>query len=149
MRAAFYKSTRPGVSGLYNRLVRVWERGPHSHVELVFSDGKSASASLIDDGVRFKDINFKHEHWDFIDLAGFDEVYARQWFVDHEHDPYDLWGQSRFIISPVKPSERGVWCSEAVAAALQLCEPWRYGVNPLRAVLASPFLNPASAGFSL
>ena len=53
MRTAFYKGTRPGWQGIYSRAVRVIDRGPYSHCELVFSDGLSASASYIDGGVRF------------------------------------------------------------------------------------------------
>lgn len=45
MIAAFYKSTRPGWTGLYNRIIRWWERGDYSHCELIFSDGLAASSS--------------------------------------------------------------------------------------------------------
>ena len=50
--AAFYQGTRPGLPGLYNRLVRWLDRGEFSHCELVFGDGMSASASFMDHGVR-------------------------------------------------------------------------------------------------
>jgi len=149
LQAAFYKATRPGIPGIYNRLVRAWEPGEYSHCELIFSDGLAASASFMDGGVRFKDIDFHPAHWDIIDLGWADEDYARQWFVAHEHAPYDVIGQVHFVISPVRGSKRGYWCSEAMAAALRLKDPWRCGPNLLHAVLSSTLLNPASAGFLL
>jgi hypothetical protein len=74
MKVALYKGKRGGFAGAFDASVRWWTRGPYSHVELVFSDGMSASASARDGGVRFKRIDFKPEHWDFIDLS-----------VDEEH----------------------------------------------------------------
>lgn len=151
MRAAFYIATRPGAAGIYNRFVRFWESGDSSHCELIFSDGIAASASLVDGGVRFKQIDFDPLHWIVIDLGNaFDEAYARQWFEDRvkEGAQYDLFGQLRFLISPLKGDSNRYWCSEAVAAALQLREPWRYGPNLLKSVLMD-ITNPADAGFFL
>jgi len=138
MKVAFYIGTRPGIAGLYNRLVRWWENGTSSHVELVFSDGISASASLADEGVRFKYIQFNPANWVFIDLGNlFDEDYARKWFISRikERAKYDWFGQLRFFIAPYQGSANRYWCSEAVGAALQLRDPWRYGPNPLRIVI--------------
>ena len=36
-RIAFYKGTRPGIAGLYNRLGRLLDHGPYSHAELVLA----------------------------------------------------------------------------------------------------------------
>ena len=137
MRAAFYKATRPGLQGIYSRGVRFIERGPYSHCELVFSDGLSASASWMDGGVRFKRIDFDPAHWDFIDLPAHLEPYARDWFERNDGAPYDLLGNVRFVLPWLPDSERGWFCSEAIAAALRLREPWRLGPNGLAAVLAS------------
>ena len=68
MKVAFYKGKRGGFAGAFDATVRWWTRGAYSHVELIFSDGMSASASARDGGVRFKRIEFKPEHWDFVDL---------------------------------------------------------------------------------
>jgi len=83
-RAAFYRGTRPGVAGVYSRGVRLVDRGPYSHCELIFSDGMAASASWMDGGVRFKRIDFDPEHWDFIDIPQEKEALARQWFEKHK-----------------------------------------------------------------
>jgi hypothetical protein len=133
--AAFYKGTRPGLQGIYSRGVRWVECGDYSHCELVFSDGMSASASWIDGGVRFKHIEFNPEHWDFIELPSEWEDDARLWFAEHVGMPYDITGNGRFLCGLVRESQGKVFCSEALAAALGLTEPWRYGPNGLANIL--------------
>jgi hypothetical protein len=141
MQASFYKGTRPGLQGIYSRAVRWIDRGPYSHCELVFSDGLSGSASYIDGGVRFKAIDYSQhpEHWDFLDLPDAAEPYARDWFESRIGAPYDLMGNVRFVLPWVHDSEKGWFCSEAMAAALRLKEPWRFGPNGLAALLPRLF----------
>lgn len=136
MRAALYKGTHPGWPGVYNRLIRWWTRSPYSHVELIFSDGIAASSSYMDGGVRFKKIDFDPALWDFIDLPGHLEPAARQWFVDHAGQPYDLMGNVHFVISPIGDDKRKWFCSEACAAALGFPEPGRYDPACLFTVLS-------------
>lgn len=135
MKAAFYKSTRPGMAGIYNRLVRWWERGPYSHCELVFSDDMAASSSYEDGGVRLKQIDFDPAHWDFIDLPDRLEPAARGWFEAQHGKAYDLLGNMRFLLGFMSDGRDKWFCSEAVAAALGMEEPWRYGPNGLAAAL--------------
>lgn len=135
MRAAFYKATRPGLQGIYSRLVRWIDHGPYSHCELVFGDGLSASASYIDGGVRFKRIAYDPAHWDFVDLPDALEPAARQWFEGHIGQCYDLAGNLRFVLPWLNDSQGKWFCSEAAAAALGLAEPWRYGPCGLYAAL--------------
>lgn len=137
MKVAFYKGTRPGLEGLYSRLVRWIDRGPYSHCELVFSDGVSASASYIDGGVRFKNIIYNPEHWDFIELPNANEAMARAWFHLHRGEPYDLLGNVRFVFGFTKDSENKWFCSEAVMAALGFEEPYRYGPSGMATILCS------------
>jgi hypothetical protein len=138
--AAFYKGNKPGIKGLFSRLIKWWERGQYSHCELVFSDGVAASSSLLDGGVRFKEIDFKPDKWDFIDLPSEKEQDARQWFTDHEGEGYDAIGNIRFALDFLPDDPKKWFCSEALAAALGKKEPWRYGPNGLAASLAdSPF----------
>jgi hypothetical protein len=133
--AAFYKATRPGIAGLYNRLVRWWDNGKYSHCELVFSDGCAASASFLDGGVRFKKIDFNPQRWDFIDLPVGQEAVARKWFTDHKGEKYDLIGNLRFALDFLPDNKNKWFCSEALADALGISEPWRLGPNGLAAVL--------------
>lgn len=150
MKAAFYRGTRPGLQGIYSRVVRAIDRGPYSHCELVFSDGLSGSASYIDGGVRFKDIDYSQhpEHWDFMALPGELEDYARSWFEFNMGLPYDLPGNVRFVLPWVRDSDAGWFCSEAFGAALRWREPWRNGPNGAAALVRTMYpQQPASAGF--
>lgn len=133
---ASYKGTRPGVAGLYNRLGRKLDHGPYSHSELLFSDGMSGSSSFIDRGVRIKYIGYTSvDCWDFHDVPTGYEVAARQWFIAHNGEPYDLRGNINAGLGFI-PHEVNAWfCSEAIAAALGLRDPWRYKPNGLISVL--------------
>ncbi len=127
MKLALYKGTRPGWEGIYSRLVRWLDDGMYSHCELVFSDGVSASSSYIDKGVRFKIIDYRPEHWDFIEIAPSLEDAARDWFRSHVGKPYDLWGNVRFALGFARESKGKWFCSEAVMAALGFKEAYRFG----------------------
>ena len=134
-KAAFYRGTRPGIPGIYNRGVRFWMRGPYSHCELVFSTGQSASASFMDKGVRFKDIDYTSGDWDFIELPDELEPAAYAWFLQHEGDQYDLMGNFRFVVSAVSDDDQRWFCSEAIAAALGFADAFRFEPNVLAAAL--------------
>lgn len=134
-RAAFYKGTRPGLAGLYNRGVRAKERGPYSHCELVFSGGLSASSSFSDGGVRFKLIEYDPARWDFVALPQHLEAPAREYFVAHEGESYDLMGNVYQLFGFVPPASRKQFCSEACGAALGLPDAWRFGPNALYSTL--------------
>lgn len=135
MRAAFYTGTRAGMAGIYNRLVRFYDKGKYSHCELEFSDGMSASASYMDGGIRFKRIDYDPKKWDFIVLSPEMEPAARAWFAARDGRAYDLLGNLRFLIGPL-PLSRDKWfCSSALAGALAFAEGWRLSPNALHAVL--------------
>lgn len=134
---AAFKGTRPGIPGLYNRLGRHLDHGPYSHVELIFStDGMSGSSSFMDRGVRIKYIGYTSVgNWDFFDVPMVHEPEARQWFIAHNGEPYDLRGNINAGLGFI-PHELDAWfCSESIAAALGLRDPWRYKPNGLIAVL--------------
>lgn len=135
MYAAFYKGVRPGINGIYNLLIKGWTRGKYSHVEIVFSDGTSASSSFLDGGVRFKYIDFSGGNWDLLKLDQFDELSARRWFAQHDGQRYDLFGVGRFIVGFVGETKKRWFCSEAVAEALGFKDSWRFEPNILAAVL--------------
>ena len=84
-----------------------------------------------------KRIDYDSAHWDFIDLPPSLEPYARDWFERNAGAPYDLMGNVRFVLPWLADSERGWFCSEALAAALGWAEPWRFGPNGLSALLRS------------
>ena len=134
-RIAFYRGTRPGIAGLYNRLGKWLDHGPYSHCELVFSDGMSGSASFMDHGVRIKYIGYTSGDWDFVEIPERYEPVARRWFISERGKAYDLMGNINAAFGFV-PHSRDKWfCSEAIAASLKLNDPWRYKPNGLAAVL--------------
>ena len=146
MKAAFYKGTRPGLAGIYNRLVRWWTRSEFSHVELVLSTGRAWSASFADGGVRTKPIDVDTANWHVVDLPPELEQRAEAWFEAHLGAPYDLLGNLQFVLAPI-PHMQGRWfCSEAVAAALGIPDPWRYSPGTLASALTL-LQQPAPAGF--
>ncbi|MFZ2998728.1 MAG: hypothetical protein WA071_00120 [Undibacterium umbellatum] len=141
MHIAFYKGTRPGLAGIYNRLVRWWTKGPYSHCELVFADGVSASASYMDGGVRIKYIEFDSERWDFVSVPASLEPDARRWFREHQGDGYDLKGNFHFLVSAVGDDSSKWFCNEAVGAALGISDAWRFDPNSFYAVMSLGFIN--------
>jgi hypothetical protein len=127
-RAAFYK----GQGNAFNRGIHWWDGGPHSHCELVFSNGSAVGASWKDKRqVREKRIDFNPEHWDFLVLPPHREDFARQFADATMGAPYDLLGQLRFFYAPARGAKEGYWCSEWIAAALGSRQAWRYGPNGL------------------
>lgn len=145
--AAFYKGTRPGLAGIYSRVVRWWTKSDYSHVELVLANRRAWSSSFEDGGVRAKLIDFDPARWDLVDLPPALEQAAVAWFEAHRGAGYDLVGNLQFVLSPIPHSRRRWFCSEAVAAALGIPDPWRYSPGTLASALT--LLKPAtSAGFS-
>ena len=70
MKLAFYK----GREDFYDRLISWWTRGPYSHVELVINETYCMTSSPKDGGVRMKHIDFHPDHWDFVELEGYDQA---------------------------------------------------------------------------
>jgi len=137
--AAFYKGTRPGLAGLYNRAVRAWEKGEYSHCELVFRHGQSGSSSFEDGGVRLKAIDYDPARWDMIPLPDYLEARALDWFDRHRGAGYDLAGNLHLVVGFIPQSRPRKFCSEAVGEALGLPEAWRFGPNALYTALRFAF----------
>jgi hypothetical protein len=136
MKIAFYKSTKSGFAGIYNRIVRWWDNGKYSHCEIIFSDGLSASSSFADGGVRFKQIEYDPMKWNFIELD-LNETKTRIWFENHQGCKYDIIGNVRFIIDFLPDAQDKWFCSESIAESLGIIESWRFSPNTLYSVLKS------------
>ena len=134
-KVAFYKGTRPGLAGLANRIGRWLDHGPYSHAELIFHNGMSGSASVADHGVRIKYIGYSSNNWDFVNLPNRLHDNAYQWFINHRNIQYDMLGNINAAFGFISQSEDKWFCSESIAAALGLEDPWRYKPNGLHAVL--------------
>jgi hypothetical protein len=142
---ALYKGTRPGMSGVMNRVGRYLDDGNYSHSELIIR-GLSYSSSFEDKGVRAKVINYSSVGcWDFIpiaDPAGELAAGALTWFYTHMGQPYDLLGNLHFVFGFVRNSDGRWFCSESTAAALGFHEPHRYGPSGLAAAIGDRFGSP-------
>ena len=129
MKIAFYKSTSPGISGLFNVLTRFWTRSIYSHCEAVMSDDLSipaicSSSSHQDSGVRTKLILLDPNHWDIIEVPDISQERVGEWFERHLGEKYDTIGLLS-IFSPVENSRKKWFCSEAIATAAGYKEGWR------------------------
>lgn len=134
MRVAFHK----GGKLIGDKLIKWWDDGIYSHCEVVFSDGLWASASFMDGmKVRGKHISPTPGSWDYLDLPDRLETNARTFLALTEGMDYDLLGMARFVIAPLRGAGSKYWCSEWVAEALGMQEPWRYGPNGLYAALTA------------
>jgi hypothetical protein len=137
MKVAFYKSTRLGLRGIYNRLVRGWECGRYSHCELIFGDGLSASSSFEDGGVRFKRIEFHPDRWDIIEVPWADELFARAWFIRNEGKAYNIIGNLHFLVGFILWHDDKKFCSQAILESLGIEDAWRFGPNAAEAMIRS------------
>ncbi len=145
MRVALYKAIRPGIQGLFSHAVRAWFRGEYSHGELVFSDGMAGSSSWMDGGVRLKWIDFDPAHWDFFEFHA-DEQIARQWYVDHEGEKFDLRGMFGCALRPLGHERGRSFCSESIMEAAGYSEAWRFDPCTLGAFLKrGNFCEPCSS----
>jgi hypothetical protein len=133
--AAFYKGTPTKLaSKIFDWGVRHLDSGPYSHMELVFSDGMSASSSFADGGVRFKNITFDPTRWDMVDLPAELEAPARAWFVANEGKAYDIMGDLWQMLGFVRDKSDKSFCSAACMNALGFTEPWRFRPNAAKSV---------------
>jgi hypothetical protein len=136
MKIASYKSIRPGLSGIFSRLVRWWTNSQYSHTELIFSDGTSASSSFIDGGVRFKEISYDNDHWDFIELPeSFNETAARLWFIQNENKKYDVLGLVGFVWKRGTQNKNKFYCNESIGEALGIKDSWRFDPGSFAVVM--------------
>ena len=133
MKLAFYK----GREDLYDRLISWWTRGPYSHVELVINENYCMSSSPKDGGIRFKHIDLRPDHWDLVELEGYDPAYAYNWFKEHEGRKYDILGILGFVYGPLRQDKKRFFCTEAIGHALKMKEPWRLDPNAMYAVVTS------------
>jgi len=118
MKVLFYRAK---YGNWQDRFVALWTWGPHSHCELMFSDGSCFSASARDGGTRFKKITFLPERWSAIEIDIEDEEPLRDWCRSNAGLGYDWRGIAWFLPTPLPHIEdRNKWyCSEICAVALR------------------------------
>lgn len=127
--AAFYKGTNPSYVGWFNRFVRWWTHGSYSHMEILFSDGISASSTWKGGGVHFVNTIYNLTDWDMVDLPPSLETNSRAWFKSNENKAYDYWADARFILGFVPSSKDKYQCAEACMLSLGFEDAWRFEPN--------------------
>lgn len=148
MKLASYVGTRPGLQGLFNKLVRAILAAPESHSELVFTDGLAFSCSFLDKGPRFKYISFDSGKWEFTELPSYyNEQVIRlraERICEGEHGKppkYSLLllaGQLLpFLLRFV--SDKDEVCSTAIAKALDIPGHKRYDPHELRILFEATY----------
>ena len=113
-----------------NSLICWWTGSQYSHCELVIN-GTCYSSSIRDGGVRGKVMALPADKWDVIDLPWADEYAAQRWFNQHAHDRYGFADLLLCQLFGMRRDSRGVFCSEACAAALGLPDPTRFSPGEL------------------
>jgi hypothetical protein len=125
---ALYKA--PG--DLYDKAIRVWTRSPYSHCELVLPDGRFASSSPRDGGVRAKLIEPDSQAWDFVPLPWVREEVVEELLQTEQGAGYDWVGILGSQILPVGIQSPSRWfCSEFCAHVIGLEQPQRYSPGSL------------------
>jgi len=137
MKFAFYKAS----GTLLDKLIRFWERGRYSHVEVVLADlgncQYTVASSVPFVGVRIATIALPASDWDVVDAPG-DVSEVRAWFMARNGAGYDYLGLFGFVLRRVVGEKSKYFCSEAIATALGMSEPWRFDPNGLADALARP-----------
>jgi hypothetical protein len=83
------------------------------------------SSSFMDGGVRWKMIALDPVKWDVIDVPAIDGLRALDWFTEHAGAKYDIFGLLATSL-PVPHSKKRFFCNEAIGAAANLTEAWRF-----------------------
>lgn len=114
MQIAFYKGKGSWVSWC----IRKRTNGCYSHVEAVFSDGRSFSSHETEGGVRFKDIDYVKDaaDWDLFefDVSPEDEAVMRKWAEIKAGKRYDFRAIARYLLGMEMPENDRLFCSETM-----------------------------------
>ncbi len=118
-------------------LIKLFTRGPYSHTELRFSDGRCFSASWVKEkrglfgvraGTRFKKIELKPGRWDRwkIVLSPEEEFKIRAWCAQRAGRPYDILGILGFVLRKDLDAPFAWYCSEICSRALTVFGIFRF-----------------------
>lgn len=125
---ALYKG--PGVFP-GSHLIRFWTKSPYSHCELVIG-GECFSSSLMDGGVRQKQISLTSDKWDLIALPWANAADVLLYFAKTKGQRYDWWGLiGSQVFNRRSEAPGAAFCSEWCAAALGLPNPETYSPQTL------------------
>ena len=118
-----------------NALIRWWTGSQYSHCELVIND-KCYSSSLMDGGVREKEIYLSSENWDLVDLPSYLAPRVLEYFELTKGQKYGWLDLIRSQIFNTASDEEGTsFCSEWCAKALGIPSPTIYSPKTLHALV--------------
>lgn len=127
MQLAMYKGK--GLIG--NAAIRWWTESPFSHCELAIGD-YCYSSSLMDKGVRKKQIILNPEHWMLVPLPSDREAGALTYFDRTKGEKYSWLDLARSQVLNLGTDEPGAsFCSDWCAAALGLPNSTSYSPKTL------------------
>lgn len=129
-----------GRGQLGNALIRWWTGSIYSHCELVV-DGLCYSSSVMDGGVRCKQIDLDPAKWHRIALPFADGEAIRRYFAETDAYRYGWWGLvASQVFNRNRPEHRAPFCSEWCANALGL--PVAASYNPVSLGMLVEWLVP-------
>ena len=141
---ASYKGTHPGVFGLFNKGVRLVNKGKYSHNEIAISEDPFTKPSFCvsstgsGKGVHGKTMQLTEKDWDVIEIDWVTPEEIEKWLSSHLGCKYDWIGAFRFLIPLISPEHPSDWfCTEACGDMLKIKEPWRFGPNDLPIIVMS------------
>lgn len=120
-----------GEGDWFNKTIRWWQRSNYSHAELVI-DHTGYSSSVRDGGVRSKAMAFPADKWELIALPFAQPHIIISWFNQHAGVKYGYWDCFLTQVLNVPGDREGMFCFEAVAAALGFGEPNRINGKRLK-----------------
>lgn len=110
------------------RLVQKGEFANVTHVEAILAEHDDGtvtigSASIRDGGVRTKRCHLTPEHWIIVDVPRWSVTKARNWFIKHNGEKYDIRGAFASAF-PIQWKQKDRWfCNEAVGASAGVKSP--------------------------
>ena len=132
---ALYKGR--GLIGNY--FIRAWTRSKYSHCELVI-DGMSYSSSMMDGGVRKKEIEMKPDNWDLIEIPWASAQEVLDYFEQTDPHKYSYIGLITSQLFNLNiPGHKTKFCSEWCAAAVKIPDASKY--NPATLGELVEFIN--------
>ena len=132
-------------------VTRWFTKGDYSHCELVverreFTRGghyahdvvyDCYSSSVLDGGVRCKQINVRDGKWDLIPLNDVTEEQIKAYFSRTCGKAYDWWGALGIVLSIKQKRSKyfcSEWCFNALSSNSGNEEGWRFSPNQLAAI---------------
>lgn len=132
---AFYKGPpNPLWRKVGHYAIRLWTWSKWSHAELVI-DGWCYSSSVMDGGVRSKQIDLDSGHWDVVPIELDDMQIAKAllWFASHDGNSYDFQNIARWVFPFIPQHPLQSVCFEAIGQALDMAGAHRLDADDLHA----------------